>query len=142
MADHVAYRGYMAEEIRCSWQSAGEVTLPGVKLAFPRVPDGPGLYRFVLVGPPGPVRVYLGQSGHLRRRFRHYRSPGGPGESDTTKYRVNAQLREALQSGCRVAVDIAVQVEGTDLTAKAGRRRAEDAELAGARRAGYSVLNR
>jgi hypothetical protein len=132
----------MAEKIRCLWQSAGEVTLPGAKLAFPRVPDAPGLYRFVLVGPPGPVRVYIGQSGHLRRRLRHYQSPGGPEESGTTKYRVNAQLREALQSGCRVAVDIAVQVEGADLTVKAGRRAAENAELAGAQRAGYAVLNR
>jgi hypothetical protein len=132
----------MSKEIRCSWQSAGEVTLPGMKLAFPRVPDAPGLYRLVLVGPPGPVRVYLGQSGHLRRRFRHYRSPGGPRESNTARHRVNAQLREALQSGCRVAVDIAVQVEGADLTAKAGRRLAKEAALTGARRAGYSVLNR
>ena len=123
------------------WQSAGEVTLPGAELAFPRVPDAPGLYRFALVGPSGPVRVYIGQSGHLRRRFRRYRSPGGPQESGTTRYRVNAQLREALQSGCRVAVDIALQVEGADLTAKAGRRAAEEAELAGAQRAGYAVLN-
>ena len=132
----------MPEKIRCRWQSAGEVTLPGAKLVFPRVTDGPGLYRFVLVGPPGPVRVYIGQSGHLRRRLRRYRSPGGPQEPERTSYRVNAQLREALQSGCRVAVDIAVQIDGADLTAKAGRRLAEEAELAGAQRAGYAVLNR
>ncbi len=131
----------MTEKIRCRWQSAGEVTLPEDKLFFPRVIDGPGLYRFVLVGPPGPVRVYLGQSGHLRRRFRRYQSPGGPDKSGTARYRVNAQLREALRSGCRVAVDIAVEVDGADLTAKAGRRLAEEAELAAAQRAGYAVLN-
>lgn len=86
----------MAElTVRCSWQPFGPVALTGGRLVFPKVPDAPGVYRFTLNDAAG-TRVYIGESGRLRGRFQHYRTPGGPGERRTTKSRLNKLMRETL----------------------------------------------
>ncbi len=97
------------------------------------------------------VRVYVGESERLPGRFQHYRTPGGPGERRTTKFRLNQLMREALTVGGHVTVEVAIQGEavasdGTpvalDLNQKAARRHAERAAEAAARAAGYTLLNK
>lgn len=117
---------------------------------FPKVPDAPGVYRFTLNDAAG-ARVYVGESMRLRSRFQHYRTPGGPGEQRTTKFRLNQLMRETLAAGGRITAEIAlraeeVAIDGTtaelDLGVMTDRRRAESAALAQARAAGWAVLNR
>jgi hypothetical protein len=84
--------------VRCSWQPAGQIGLVDGMLVFPRAPDAPGIYRFTLNDAAG-VRVYVGESERLPGRFQHYRTPGGPGERRTTKFRLNQLMREALTAG-------------------------------------------
>lgn len=141
----------MAElTVRCSWQSAGSVVLAGGMLVFPKVPDAPGVYRFTLNDAAG-ARVYVGESTRLRGRFQHYRTPGGPGEQRTTKFRLNQLMRETLAADGHITAEIAlraeeVTIDGTgaalDLGVMTDRRRAEAAALAEARSAGCVVLNR
>jgi hypothetical protein len=139
----------MAElTVRCSWQPAGQIALVGAMLMFPRVPDAPGVYRFTMNDAAG-ARIYVGESERLTRRFQHYRTPGGPGERRTTKFRLNQLMREALEAGGYVMVEVAIRAEaaasdGTlvalDLNEKAVRRRAESAAQAAARAAGHILL--
>jgi methyl coenzyme M reductase subunit C-like uncharacterized protein (methanogenesis marker protein 7) len=134
----------------CSWQPAGQISLAGGMLVFPRVPDAPGVYRFTLNDAQG-ARVYVGESQRLPARFQHYRTPGGPGERRTTKFRLNELIREALAGGGHVTVEVAIRAEtvasdGThaalDLNQQTARRRAEHAAVAAARAAGYTLLNK
>ncbi|HEV2255438.1 MAG TPA: hypothetical protein VGS06_19855 [Streptosporangiaceae bacterium] len=141
----------MAEStVHCSWQPAGQIGLVDGMLVFPRVPDAPGVYRFTLNDAAG-ARVYLGESERLPGRLQHYRTPGGPGERRTTKFRLNQLMRQALTARGHVTVEVAIQAEaaasdGTpvalDPNQKAARRRAERAAEAAARAAGYTLLNR
>ena len=141
----------MAElTVRCSWQPAGPVVLARGMLVFPKVPDAAGIYRFTLNDEAG-ARVYVGESMRLRGRFQHYRTPGGPGERRTTKFRLNQLMRETLAAGGHITAEIALQakevaIDGTaaalDLGVMTDRRRAESAALAEARSAGWVVLNR
>jgi hypothetical protein len=141
----------MAElTVRCSWQPAGQIALVDEMLVFPKVPDAPGVYRFTLNDATG-MRVYVGESQRLAGRFQHYRTPGGPGETRTTKFRLNQLIREALTVGGRVMVEVATQAEavasdGTpvalDLNQKAERRRVERAVEAAERASGSTMLNR
>lgn len=141
----------MAEStVHCSWQSAGEVALVDGMLVFPRVPNAPGVYRFTLNDPAG-TRVYVGESQRLPGRFQYYRTPGGPGEQRTTKFRLNRLMLAALTAGGRVTVEVATQAEavasdGTraalDLSQKAARHRAEHAIEAAERASGSTLLNK
>ncbi len=97
------------------------------------------------------MRVYVGESERLPGRFQHYRTPGGPGERRTTKFRLNQLIREALTAGGRVTVEVATQAEavasdGTpvalDLNQKAARRRVERAVEAAERASGSTLLSR
>jgi hypothetical protein len=126
----------MAElTVRCLWQPAGQIGLAGGMLVFPGVSDAPRIYRFTL-NDAASVRVYVGESERLRGRLQHYRTPGRPGERQTTKFRLNQLIREALTAGGHVTVEVATQAEamasdGTptalDLNQRATRRRAERA---------------
>lgn len=136
--------------VRCSWQPAGPVALTGGMLVFPKVPDAPGVYRFTLNDATG-ARVYIGESTRLRGRFQHYRTPGGPGERRTTKFRLNQLMRETLAADGHVMAEVALRAEemtidGTaaalDLGVVTDRRRAEAAALAEAWSTGCAVLNR
>jgi hypothetical protein len=141
----------MAElTVRCSWQPAGQVGLVNGMLAFPKVPDAPGIYRFTLNDAAG-VRVYVGESERLPGRFQHYRTPGGAGERQTTKFRLNQLMRGALSADGQVTVEVAIQAEalaadGTpvaiDLNQKTARLLAEHAAQTAARAAGCTLLNR
>jgi hypothetical protein len=136
--------------VRCSWQPAAQIALAGGMLVFPRVPDAPGVYRFMLNDAAG-ARVYVGESERLPGRFQHSRTPGGQGERRTTKFRLNQLMRETLTAGGHVTVEVAVQAEavasdGTpvalDLSQKTARRSAESAAQAAERAAGHTLLNR
>lgn len=141
----------MAElTVRCSWQPAGPVALTGGMLVFPKVPNAPGIYRFTLNDAAG-TRVYIGESARLRGRFQHYRTPGGPGEQRTTKFRLNHIMRETLESGGHIKAEVALQADGVaidgtalalDLGVVIDRRCAEAAALAEARSVGCAVLNK
>lgn len=141
----------MAEStIRCSWRLVGQVALVDGMLAFPNVPEAAGVYRFMLNDATG-TRVYIGQSQRLPGRFQHYRTPGGPGEARTTKFRLNKLMLETLAAGGQVTVEIATQAEsqasdGTpmalDLNQKAVRQRVEEAAEATEWASGATLLNR
>ena len=97
------------------------------------------------------TRVYVGESQCLAARLQHYQTPGGPGEQQTTKFRLNRLMVDALAVGGRVTVEVATQVEamasdGTpvtlDLSQKAARRRAEDAIQEAERASGSTLLNK
>jgi hypothetical protein len=118
-------------------------------LAFPPVPAAPGLYRFTLSGPSG-TRVYIGESQRIAKRFQHYRTPGGPGERQTTKFRLNRLMLDTLVGGGQVAVDIAVQAEtggsdgrpsALDLSQRAVRQHAERAAITAEQASGSVLLN-
>jgi hypothetical protein len=136
--------------VRCSWRSAGQVALVDGLLVFPRAPDAPGLYRFRVHGPAG-VRVYVGESGRIAHRFQHYRTPGGPGERRTTKFRLNQLMLGVLSSGGQVTVDVATEAEAVDsdggalvisLDQKTVRQRAERAAIAAELASGSRLLNK
>jgi hypothetical protein len=136
--------------VRCSWQSAGKVTLVNGMLKFPKAPDAAGIYRFTLNDTTG-MRIYVGQSVRLRGRLQHYRTPGGKGEQDTTKYRLNKLMLAALAAGGRVTVDVATKAQDVtsdgmpvalDLNQKDVRSRVESAVLATEFACGSTLLNR
>jgi hypothetical protein len=136
--------------VRCSWRSAGQLALVNGMLEFPKVPNAAGVYRFTLDAATG-MQVYVGQSEGLRGRFQHYRTPGGPGERRTTKFRLNKLMLDTLSAGGRVTVDVATQAadvasDGTsvvlDLSQKTVRSRVERAIQATERASGSKLLNR
>src|SRR5205807_614480 len=89
----------------------GRVTLDSQgKLAFPRAPSRPGLYRFEFDGPKG-RHEYIGETDTLDRRFQHYRTPG---PSQSTNIRINALMREVVNS--KGAVGVSVVVDGARIT--------------------------
>ncbi|TFV58999.1 UNVERIFIED_ORG: hypothetical protein E4P37_19855 [Bacillus sp. AZ43] len=125
--------------VRFSWRAAGAVTVDAVgKPAFPALPRSPGLYRLTFTGssPAGRGRVYVGESDNLHRRLcNNYRNPG---PSQQTSLRVNALLRDHVDSGGTVDLAAALDVRVTgpagvetdlDLTKKANRLLAENAAL-------------
>ncbi|MGQ4878884.1 DUF7662 domain-containing protein [Billgrantia sp. LNSP4103-1] len=86
-----------------TWRVLGRLMLADSgKLIFPAVPDSAGLYRFRLLG-AGQSRHYIGETVRLRRRFSHYTNPG---PSQMTNIRINALLREHLEAGDRIEIDI------------------------------------
>ena len=108
----------------------------------------PRVYRFTLSDPAG-KRVYVGESQRLPGRFQHYRTPGGPGEQRTTKFRLNRLMLDALTAGGQGTIEVATQAEavaggGTraalDLSQKAARQRAEHATETAERASGSTLL--
>lgn len=120
-------------EVRFEWLPNGEVHLEGSALAFPPMPQQPGLYRYRFVA-PGRVTVYIGEAVDLRRRADGYRRGY---ERQATNRRINARMRAHLAAGGRIDVAVATQaslaVDGTaralDLSRKASRLLAENAAI-------------
>lgn len=117
------------------WKRLGTVRMKDQeRLQFPDAPDEPAIYRLSLVGEEKDRR-YIGETSNLRRRFRNYRNPA---PSQMTSLRINRLLRDHIDSGGRVDVDIvagsaaltlaenAVQV---DLAEKSMRRLLESAAI-------------
>jgi len=125
--------------VRFTWSDTGLVTLDvGGKVAFPRLPETAGLYRFTLTGGhhESRPRVYIGESDNLRRRANGYRNPG---PSQLTNLRLNAVLRAHLAAGGVARLAVSSEAElilpgvghplQLDLSRKAGRLLAESAGL-------------
>lgn len=101
--------------ISMTWRTLGKVSLDQTgKIVFPAVPDVAGLYRFRLPG-AGQSRHYIGETVRLRRRFSHYASPGS---SQTTNIRINALLREHLEAGKRIEIDIMTDADSMVIAGK------------------------
>ena len=126
-----------------TWLDAGAVALDDAgRLTFPPVPGVPGLYRMTLHDHPDQrrQRIYIGQSDNLHRRHVHYRHPG---PSQRTNIRVNARLREHLDTGGLVSLAVAMSAKVTpegnaaaeplDLAVKSARLLAENAALVNTR---------
>ncbi|MGO8976324.1 MAG: hypothetical protein ACLQNV_22725 [Steroidobacteraceae bacterium] len=133
--------------IKFEWSALARVGLdPQGKLAFPRAPSQPGLYRFEFDGAKG-RQEYIGETDTLDRRFQHYRTPG---PSQSTNIRLNALMREVINSNGTVGVSIIV--DGASVTmdgrtrsprmqSKLDRVLLEHAAIYAAREAGISVVN-
>ena len=132
--------------LRFCWHTIGEVGLDAEgKLAFPRAPAGPGVYRLEVDGPE--PSVYVGEANDLRRRFSHYRNPG---PSQWANQRLRSLLTPVMADGgrCRlsVAAEIAFgvrsQLAELDLRLKAARLLVESSAIVLARHDGRrTVLN-
>lgn len=129
------------------WESLGKVGLSDTgKLAFPKVAGVPGIYRFSASSAEG-EEVYVGETGHLVRRFEHnYRyNPSG-----STNIAVREWLTGCLKAGTLVDVSLAgqirVSVDGQeiphDLERKADRTLVEAAGLIAAIASGSMLRNR
>ncbi len=133
--------------ITFDWIALGRVTLDSEgKLAFPRAPSRPGLYRFEFGGPKG-KHEYIGETDTLDRRFQHYRTPG---PSQSTNIRVNALMREVINTNGAVGVSIVVdgaritmggRTKAPRLQVKSDRVLFEHAAIHAAREAGVSIVN-
>ena len=134
-------------ELRFRWDHLGRIDYDKAeRLAFPSIPNGPGLYRFRLRG--SEEQHYIGEADDLRRRFQQFRTPG---KGQPTNNRINSEIRTVLDGGDRVEVDIAVAklrvaVNETlfpvDLYDKAMRVLLEHAALIAAASVGTPLLNR
>lgn len=118
------------------WRDAGAVTLGPGGLAFPRLPDDAGVYRFRFSG-HGQDGSYIGEASQLKRRAYHYTRPG---PSQATNIRMNAEMREHLAAGGRIEVSLiteaTIEIDGAaaarfDLDAASSRRLVENAVLRG-----------
>jgi hypothetical protein len=122
--------------VEFDWSSAGEITLQDGRPTFPRLPEGPGLYRFTFEGGDQARAVYIGESDGLRRRAQHYRTPGA---TQRTNLRMNKEIVEALAGGFVVTVatitSASVAIDGNasrpvDLSRKTSRQIVENAAMA------------
>ena len=119
------------------WERVGRVQRDSDGgLLFPSTGFVPGVYRFRLVG-AGSERHYVGEASDLRQRFQRYRTPDS---GQKTNLRINGLIREHLEVGGDVEVDLAaegVKVSSrgrpipVDLADKAMRRLLESAAVVG-----------
>ncbi len=90
------------ESLRLRWTQVGEVTIDSSgKLAFPKVTNAPGLYKFCVADAGSVKKIYIGESDNLSRRFTHYRNPG---PTQQTNIRMNNLLSNCLKGGAEVTV--------------------------------------
>jgi hypothetical protein len=81
--------------LRLRWALLGEMAIDNSdKLAFPKAPSSPGLYKFCIAQSGLVRRIYIGESDNLARRFSHYRNPG---PTQQTNIRMNRILVEHLR---------------------------------------------
>ncbi len=134
--------------IRFDWISAGAVLQDeSGRLVFPcGTPETPGLYMFRFVRDDASF-AYIGESDRLRRRLKHYRTPG---PTQHTNIRISALLREIITSGAAVSLCVVtggawVEFDGRlriiDLNRKSERVLLEHAAIYSAVMTDISVLN-
>jgi len=124
--------------ITYTWLEMGAIKVDDDgKIKFPIVPQQPGLYRFSMAN-----ATYVGESTELRRRLNGYRNPG---PTQLTNQRLNADLKNRLDQGQEIRLDICTSVDGGDLTlslgAKEVRLLAENAAIIRERALGRDILN-
>jgi len=98
------------------WHPAGRITVDSLgRLAFPVLPDSPGLYRFTWDDKICGHRTYIGETDNLWRRLIGYRHPG---PTERIDQRINALLLSHLAGGgvseVAVATGATMQVDGHD----------------------------
>jgi hypothetical protein len=138
------YRGYDVPRpkggtvdlrITMRWRHSGKITVDSLgRLAFPVLPDRPGLYRFTWVDPICGHRTFVGETGNLWRRLIAYRHPG-PGQ--VSDQYISDLLLTHLSTGGTADVAIAMygalHVSGAerelDLESTASRELAASAAL-------------
>lgn len=123
----------VAVNIGVEWKELGAVTKRGVDgIDFPSVGAIPGLYRFRFALPEG-LKVYIGETVNLQRRFAHYRRPG---PTQQTNIRIKQSFVECISRGSNAAADIIIggvslkiggESVAADLHNKAIRRLLENA---------------
>lgn len=121
--------------IEFEWRDAGAVGLDANgKLAFPKLPQAPGIYAFHLAGDS--ESQYIGESDNLQRRVGQYRNPG---PSQATNIRLNKRLREHLQRNGAITMRVVTNgrlaagdtpPRALDLALKHTRRLLENCALA------------
>ncbi|MDR7279032.1 hypothetical protein [Catenuloplanes atrovinosus] len=139
-----AYRGYDTPRpkggtvdlrIVMHWRHSGKITVDSLgRLAFPVLPDRPGLYRFTWTDSICGHRTFVGETGNLWRRLIAYRHPGPGKISD--QY-ISDLLLTHLNAGGTADVAIAmfgaIHVSGAerelDLASVASRELAANAAL-------------
>lgn len=125
-----------------SWERVGELRVADGRLVFPEASKRkvPGLYRFL----GSDNYAYVGQAAvSLRSRFRRYRSNSGLPAVNLNRLttRRNAHhLREAVESGGTVTVELITGPSLADNSARDALERAEIRKLASM--TGVKVLNR
>jgi hypothetical protein len=132
--------------IEFDWEDVGALILtPEERLGIPRVPSGPGIYRFRVSNAVG-TEVYIGESQNLRNRMvRNYATT----HTGSTNVRIRGMLRQHIKEGRDVQLAIVsravIEAEGqrasADLNFKDARLLVENAALALARRAGERTHN-
>lgn len=142
-----APEGDVELSVQMQWKRLGAIRLDvGGALAFPPVPQLPGLYRFRLNG--ASAQRYVGETMDLRRRFQHYRAPG---PTQATNLRINEILRTHLAAGGAIEVDIFTgpvsvrigqETSVLDLADKSARRLLEHAALVADGATDIESLNR
>lgn len=129
-----------------SWRQLGNIFIDQKdRLAFPKTPLGPAIYRFTLKQGDN-AEYYIGETEEVSRRFQHYRTPS---VTQRTNQRLNSHMMECLRK--HGSVEIAViecattktgnSKEPLDLTEKLQRRLIEHAAIVSAQRENLSVLN-
>jgi hypothetical protein len=94
--------------IEFDWRPAGEVGLDQhVRLVFPTLAAGPGVYRFWIDRPGDAPSVYVGEAANLRKRMTFYRSPG---PQMPKNLRLRDLLTAALLQHSPVTVSIVTEV--------------------------------
>ncbi len=120
------------------------------KLKFPQLSETPGSYCFTFAKSSGEVTIYIGETAQLQRRFQHYRTPG---PSQTTNIRINALMKEILNSGGEVRVSVITSASSNanhldlsnvthlDLRDKVARLMVEQAWILNVKSEGFKVEN-
>ncbi|MBN9113666.1 MAG: hypothetical protein J0I34_33445 [Pseudonocardia sp.] len=136
--------------VRLAFVEAGPVVLDDAgDLVFPRLLDGPGVYRLELRA-ADVTEVYIGEAANLRARARGYRRPN---PDNVTSWRIRARAQALLSAGGSVQMLVAesatiirdglvVVLDIAGKAGKSGRVLAEHAALVAAVLDGEAVLNR
>lgn len=129
-----------------SWQQLGNVFIDQKdRLAFPRTPISPAIYRF-MIKKGKTCEFYIGETDEISRRLQHYRTPG---VTQRTNRRLTTLMKDCLGKGGSVEVAIienanmsAISSETPlDLSDKLQRRLIEHAAIVSAQLANDDVLN-
>ncbi|AMB59180.1 hypothetical protein AWU67_10250 [Microterricola viridarii] len=134
-ADALPMAGDVGVSVNFTWRFAGTVELDATgRPAFPKLPSVPGLYRFDFgIDQVGMRVLYVGESGHVRKRASQYRNAVRDGGRNRTSRRIHRLLVAHLEAGGAIEYSIAttVTINGADadLRRKTARLLAESAAV-------------